>query len=131
MEGNTLLVKGKVRDRGERVQLTCQSVSLYQPSRVEGPTEGPTPVEAGPYRRQLQINLATTEDADADIVRLRQLFATLRQFPGEDEVYLAIVSNEGATKLEVPDLATGYCPQLHRQLVDLVGEQGLIVEDGK
>jgi len=27
----------------------------------------------------------------------------------------------------VPDLATGYCPELHRQLAGLVGEDNLIV----
>ena len=53
----------------------------------------------------------------------------LKQFPGEDEVYLSIVSSEGVTKLELPDLATDYCTELHQKLIGLVDEQDLIVEE--
>jgi DNA polymerase-3 subunit alpha len=123
-EGNTLLVKGKVKARGEGVQLTCFTASLYQPSSVEEPSDVIKPPQAVPSRRRLQINLPTSANADADISRLRQILDTLSKFPGNDEVHLTIVGNEGITKLEVPDL-TGYCAELHRQLVTLVGEDNL------
>jgi len=126
-EGNTLLVKGKVKARGEGVQLTCFTASLYQPSSVEEPSDEIKPPQAARSRRRLRINLPTSEDTNADISRLRQVFDTLRLFPGEDEVHLAIVGSEGVTKLEVPDLATGYCSELHRQLVSLVGADNLVV----
>jgi DNA polymerase-3 subunit alpha len=126
-EGNTLLIKGKVKSRGEGVQLTCFTATLYQPSSVEEPSDVIKPPQAARSRRRLQINLPTSEDPNADISLLRQVFDTLRLFPGEDEVHLAIVGSEGVTKLEVPDLATGYCPELHRQLVSLVGEDNLVV----
>ena len=126
-EGNTLLVKGKVKARGEGVQLTCFTASLYQPSSVEEPFDVIKPPQAVPSRRRLRINLPTSEDTNADISRLRQVFDTLRLFPGDDEVHLAIVGSEGVTKLEVPNLATGYCSELHRQLVSLVGEDNLVV----
>jgi DNA polymerase-3 subunit alpha len=123
-EGNTLLVKGKVKARGEGVQLTCFTASLYQPSNVDEP---PDIIESSQVlsRRRLQINLSTSQDINADIKRLKQVFDTLEQFPGDDEVSLAIVSTEGVTKLEVP--AAGYCPELHSQLVSLVGEGNLVV----
>jgi DNA polymerase-3 subunit alpha len=126
-EGNTLLIKGKVKSRGEGVQLTCFTATLYQPSSVEEPSDVIKPPQAARSRRRLQINLPTSEDPNADISLLRQVFDTLRLFPGEDEVHLAIVGSEGVTKLEVPDLATGYCPELHHQLVSLVGEDNLVV----
>ena len=126
-EGNTLLVKGKVKARGEGVQLTCFTASLYQPSSVEEPSDEIKPPQAVPSRRRLRINLPTSEDTNADISRLRQVFDTLRLFPGDDEVHLAIVGSEGVTKLEVPNLATGYCLELHHQLVSLVGEDNLVV----
>jgi DNA polymerase-3 subunit alpha len=126
-EGNTLLIKGKVKARCEGVQLTCFTASLYQPSSVAEPSDEIKPPQAAISRRRLQINLPTSEDTNADISRLRQVFDTLRLFPGEDEVHLAIVGNEGITKLEVPDLATGYCAELHRQLVSLVGEDNLVL----
>ncbi len=126
-EGNTLLVKGKVKAKGEGVQLTCFTASLYQPTSAEETSDAIKPPQAVPSRRRLQINLPISEDANADISRLRQVFDTLRMFQGDDEVHLAIVGSEGVTKLEVPDLATGYCPELHRQLVSLVGEDNLVV----
>jgi DNA polymerase-3 subunit alpha len=125
-EGNTLLVKGKVKARGEGVQLTCLTASLYQPGSIEEPPGVIEPPQAAPSRRRLQINLPTSEDTNTDIQRLRQVFATLEKFPGEDEVNLAIVSTGKITKMEVPD-PTGYCSELHRQLAGLVGEDNLIV----
>lgn len=128
-EGNTLLIKGKVKARGEGVQLVCLSVSLYQPSDTEEATETANNLSGATVRRRLQIRIPTSADTNADIILLRRVFDMLKQFPGNDEVHLAIVSGEEITKLEVPDLATSYCPELHRQLAELVGDQDLIVEN--
>ncbi|MDY6892722.1 MAG: DNA polymerase III subunit alpha [Chloroflexota bacterium] len=130
-EGNTLLVKGTVKKRGERIQITCLGASLYQPGKEhenEEPTEESTPSNTSHGRRRLQIKLPSSGDTNTDISCLRQLFDTLREFPGEDQVLLFIHSNEGVTKLEVPDLTTDYCPELHRQLVELIPEQNLVVK---
>ncbi|MFC1963120.1 DNA polymerase III subunit alpha [Chloroflexota bacterium] len=131
MEGNTLLIKGKVKIRAGRIQLTCNTISPYQP-KPEDETDTPT-VTAATFtrRRYLQINLTSTNDTDADTIRLSQIFALLKQFPGEDEVYLAIVDDEDATKLEVPNLATNYCPELSSLLINLVGEQGFALKENK
>ena len=128
-EGNNLLIKGKVKSRGERIQLSCLSASLYQTVGAGDFVETPTAPKAPPPPRRLHINLQTSENANFDIARLKHLIDTLRQFAGEDTVYLAITSSEGLTKLDMPDLTTSYCPDLHRQLVDLVGENSFIVED--
>ncbi len=124
-EGNTLLVKGKVKARGEGVQLTCFTVSLYQPGSVEESPDLVKTPQSVPTRRRLQINIPVSEDSSADISRLQQVFDVLSRFPGDDEVRLDIVSNEGVTKLEASP--TGYCPELHRKLVSLLGEGNLIV----
>ena len=102
---------------------------MYQPSKSEEPVEGPIQLNAAPRQRRLRINIPTSEDADADIARLRQIFDVLRQFPGEDEVHLVIVSSEGVTKLEVPHLGISYCPELRRQLVELISEKDVILEE--
>jgi DNA polymerase-3 subunit alpha len=128
-EGNNLIVKGKVKARGERVQLTCLSVSLYQPGGAEESADMPAQPQAALTRRRLQIRIATSENAEADVVRLRQIVDTLKQFLGEDKVALAILGSEGVTKLEMPDLTTGYCPELHHQLVDIVGEENFTAEN--
>jgi DNA polymerase-3 subunit alpha len=129
VEGNTLLVKGKVKARGEGVQLVCLSVSLYQPGGAEEAGEAVNNKSEAYSHRLLRIKIPTSSDADTDIALLRQVFDILRQFPGNDEVQLAIVSDNEITKLELPDLATRYCPELHHQLVALVGEQYLLVEN--
>ena len=125
-EGNTLLIKGKVRAKSERIQVTCLGVSLYQPDKSK---ESAEQSEVAPSRRRLRVNLTTSDDTNTDITRLRQLFNVLKQFPGQDKVYLTIVSGERTTKLEVPDLAIDYGPELHRYLVDVINEQDLIVEE--
>ncbi|MGB2855141.1 MAG: hypothetical protein WBC61_00635, partial [Dehalococcoidia bacterium] len=125
-EGNTLLIKGKVRAKSERIQVTCLGVSLYQPDKSK---ESAEQSEVPPSRRRLRVNLTTSDDTNTDITRLRQLFNVLKQFPGQDKVYLTIVSGERTTKLEVPDLAIDYGPELHRYLVDVINEQDLIVEE--
>lgn len=124
-EGNSLVVGGKVRVRGERVQLVCDSVVPY-PSEESEWQPGSQPTERP---RQLHITLAQTDDAEADIARLKDVFAALRGFPGGDSVHLAIRDSAGVTKLDVPNLTTGYYPELHRQLVALVGDEGLIVKE--
>jgi DNA polymerase-3 subunit alpha len=120
LEGNSLVVRGKVKVRGERVQLVCQSVTPY-PQESERQVEQPRP-------RALHIRLAQTDDAETDIARLRDVFDVLKGFPGEDSVHLAIIDSAGVTKLDVPKLTTGYCTKLHQQLVHLVGERGLTVK---
>jgi DNA polymerase-3 subunit alpha len=120
LEGNSLVVRGKVKVRGERVQLVCQSVTPY-PQESERQVEQPRP-------RELHISLAQTDDAETDIARLRDVFDVLKGFPGEDSVHLAIIDSAGVTKLDVPKLTTGYCTKLHQQLVHLVGERGLTVK---
>jgi len=128
-EGRTLIIKGKVRTRNERIQLTCFSVSPHQPGKSEESIEQPEQQSAASSRRRLKINLPTSEDTNADIARLRQLFDVLRQFPGEDDVYLTIVTSEGATKIEMPDFTTDYSPELHRHLVSLIDEQDITIEE--
>lgn len=134
-EGNILLVTGKVKvtERNGRVQLTCQEVKSYQPDseKIDQITDvAPQPLDQPTVERKkcrLLINLAPTSSADDDVARLREVFAVLRKYQGEDEVRLAITDTNGVVTLELPDLID-YCPELHQRLASLVGEEGLKVE---
>ena len=97
------------------MQLICDSASPY-PS--------PQPPEQLPHR-ELFITIAQTDNTDADITRLKRVFAALGEFPGEDSVHLAIKDATGVTKLDMPHIATGYCIDLRNLLISLVGEQGI------
>jgi DNA polymerase-3 subunit alpha len=154
---NTLLVRGKVRLRGGRVQLNCQNAVAYRPGEpfeglvlgvpAPGPSAGagfagrrlvpPSPTLDSrlgthdsllpPLPRRVTINISQTEDIEDDIARLRQVLAMLEQFPGEDKAYLAIDDSIGTVTLDLPTLGVSYCPQLHRQLAEIVGGERLII----
>ncbi|MBI4284169.1 MAG: DNA polymerase III subunit alpha [Chloroflexi bacterium] len=138
-EGNILLVEGKVRLRDDKVQVNCDSVRRYQPEAARPePAVIPEPNEVAVVAEKtppdvpisqtcrLLITLTQTSDQDGDIVRLRKLIELVKGFPGRDEVTLYIKNEEGIEPLRLP--STGYCPELHHRLVELVGEEGVRVE---
>jgi DNA polymerase-3 subunit alpha len=143
-EGNTLLVRGRVRLRGGRVQLNCLGAMPYRPGEpfeslesgvwsLESPSSTPDArgrtgdsLPSSPPRR-VTINISQTEDLENDIARLRQVLTMLEQFPGEDKAYLAIANIIGTVRLDLPTLNVRYCPELHRQLVEIMGEGGLSI----
>jgi len=139
-EGSELLIEGKVRLRDDRVQLNCDSVSRYQPEVAESEAVvAPEPVEvpaatAEPVAdialsrgHRLVISVSQTSDEDNDKAGLYQLFEALKGFPGSDEVSLCLSSEGRVVNLKLPH-TTGYCPELHQRLVELVGEEGVRVE---
>ncbi|MFC1915411.1 DNA polymerase III subunit alpha [Chloroflexota bacterium] len=139
-EGNILLVKGKVRLREDRVQVSCEKVSRYQPAVQEEETVPEPPVAAPPVAeeievstappeiRRLVINLSQTDDEEKDRVRLHELVAALRDFPGHDEVKLSVTNGERVINLKLSRIYTNYCPELNQRLVELVGEDGIRLE---
>jgi DNA polymerase III subunit alpha len=215
-EGNTLLVKGKVRVRNDKAQLNCDDVELYRPesvqiiqeaapaavknseetavaaekpetaeklpARVKEPkpeySHPPRPAENGqskPFKKppyssaqgrqdksfdrtrdkpfdktqgkpaqakavretpseppapvkkyRLSLSLAETNDDAEDIARLTKLSEIIHTFKGKDEVILVLGTNGSTERLRFS--TTGYCDDLHRQLIDLLGEGGVGVE---
>jgi DNA polymerase-3 subunit alpha len=133
MEGNILLVEGRVRVREDRVQVQCDKVSLHQPSE-EAPAPTAKPVieesKAPPVpviTRRLTLTLRQTADRQNDTVVLRKVMTVLKDYPGKDEAKLEIVNGERTTHLRLPK--TGYCPELHQRLAQLVGEGEVRVEE--
>jgi len=140
-EGNILVVEGKVRLRDDRVQLNCDYVRHYQPEAVRGeevitsqPGDMPVVAEettaytASAESRRLVISITQTSDEDSDIAYLHKLIATLKDFPGQDEVSLRVTNEERVVNLKLSNITTNYCPELHQRLVELVGEEGLRLE---
>jgi len=120
-EGNILLVEGRVRARGERVQLGCDTVHQYQ---IEESIEEVVP----PKRRRLVINIAQTSDEEGDIARLEQILDALKDYPGGEEVRLRVNKDDEVIDLEFPDIMTRYCPELHQRLTSLVPEDDVVVD---
>jgi DNA polymerase-3 subunit alpha len=128
-EGSIVLVEGKVRVRNDQVQLSCDNVRQYQLETAPEapPEEEKKPEPPPPPKSHLTISIKQTENIDNDVACLNKLVDTLRIFPGEDEVNMCVVSGDRVVNLKLSNIYTGYCPELHQRLVELVGEEGLKV----
>jgi DNA polymerase-3 subunit alpha len=122
VEGNILLVQGKVKARGERIQLVCEQVHKYHLGAVEPSPEAPS------KKNHLVITIIQTEDKQADLAQLHQILNVIREYPGQDEVYLTIATKEGTLNLEMPNITTNYCTELRQELLSLARGK-LIVEE--
>jgi DNA polymerase-3 subunit alpha len=137
-EGNILEVKGKIRLRDERLQFTCDDARMYQaePVQTEGlpsviPEKKPEPEpEPQPKNQTVIINLHQTENADNDIANLGRVTAILKEYPGQDEVSLRIVNGTMIHNLKWP-FFVHYSLELHRRVAQVVGEDGVKLENGK
>ncbi|MBI4297000.1 MAG: DNA polymerase III subunit alpha [Chloroflexi bacterium] len=118
-EGQILLVRGKVRSRGDQVSISCDEATPYQPAEA---SLTPTQPEA-PCRYSVSLILPHMSDEARAKARLREVTALLKSFPGEDEVTILIPNRVGRTRMAFPN--TGYCPELHRRLASLLGEDGI------
>jgi DNA polymerase-3 subunit alpha len=133
-EGNELIVQGKVRARDDEISVICDDVKYYE-IPVNGAAESavaeipPAKIPAKPpERRRLTIHINQTADAQGDISRLNQIIAALKAYTGHDEVRLKIINGGAAIPLKLPSIYTGYCPELKRHLIEIIGKDGLSVE---
>ncbi|UCE98210.1 MAG: DNA polymerase III subunit alpha [Dehalococcoidia bacterium] len=141
-EGNILLIDGKVRLRGDWVQLVCEHVRFYKieenkekedlalmskkiltPS-VASREKGGVP----PKMRRLIIHLKQTSDKSGDIARLHKINNILRDYPGYDEANLIVDNGTKFFKLHLSAMRVDYCPQLHQRLVDVIGKDAVQLE---
>ncbi|MDM7999645.1 MAG: DNA polymerase III subunit alpha [Dehalococcoidia bacterium] len=126
IEGNILLIQGKVRARNDGAQLICDQVRQYEPGK-EKPRLEPAPPER-PRRYRLLITIGQTDNDQNDLQRLASTMETLRSHPGEDDVSLTIVSNGQRIRLDLPNIAVAYSRELHERLAELVGESNVRLE---
>jgi hypothetical protein len=86
-------------------------------------------IEEAPVKsRRLVVTITQTGDEASDVAYLQKLIDTLKDFPGQDEVNLRVVSEGKVIKLKLSNMSANYCPELHQRLVELVGEEGIGVE---
>ena len=73
------------------------------------------------------ISINQTDDEDSDVDRLNRIMATVREYPGDDEVRLRVDTGDGVRKLKLPKTAE-YCPDMHQLLAEIVGEANVMLE---
>ncbi len=144
-EDNELVVEGKVRLRNDRAQLNCDQLHRYQPEEVrDGEVTAPEPdgtpviteektTHGEPEQsRCLIISIRASNDNDKDIDSLHRVVETLKEFPGNDEFDLRLISNGKPLRLKLPDVSgISYCSEIHQRLAEMVGEEGLRLESSE
>jgi DNA polymerase-3 subunit alpha len=74
------------------------------------------------------IMLRSTGDRRRDTLRMRRVHGLLTSYPGTDRFTFHVFESSRRYHLEFPSSTTGYCPELHAQLLALLGEGAVRVE---
>ncbi len=129
-EGNILLVQGRVRARGDSVQIVADSVSTYElNTEPEETTLDTTYPDQTP--RQITIYLNQTEDETADQELFNSVVAALKRSPGLDRVSLVINNGSRIYHMEIPDLQVNYTDSLGKKITAIAGTGAVKVTDGR
>jgi DNA polymerase-3 subunit alpha len=96
-------------------------VATIQVSRAEESS-----AEAEP--KIVTVMLDSTGDRTRDALRMRRVHGLLNSYPGNDRFAFLLFEASHRYLLEFPSSSTGYCAELHAQLVELVGEHRVRVE---
>ncbi|MFC2034758.1 DNA polymerase III subunit alpha [Chloroflexota bacterium] len=139
-DGNLLQLEATVKIRDDSVQLNVNKAYPYQLATVQAETVTSTALtdDVPPLMQEasaktlpteihrLVITITQTSDKDSDIANLQKVNTALKEFPGHDEVILRVGIEGEINSFKLSN--TSYCPDLHQQLINLVGEDGLSLE---
>lgn len=76
----------------------------------------------------IKVFLRSTGDRKRDTLRMRRVYGLLTSYPGIDRFAVYVFEGKRRYHLEFPNETTGYCPELHAQLNDLLGDASVQVE---
>ncbi len=88
----------------------------------------PAPRGDGTELHMLTLVVRSTGDKERDARRLRRVHGLLLSYPGRDRFAFLVYEAARHYYLEFPNATTGYCKELHSQLVTLLGEGSLRIE---
>jgi DNA polymerase-3 subunit alpha len=80
-------------------------------------------------KRIVTVLLKSTGDRRRDTLRMRRVHGLITSYPGADRFIFQVFEAKRRYHLEFPSSTTGYCPELHIQLVELLGEGAVQVEE--
>lgn len=129
--GRVLVVTGKVSAKKREPAILCEAVQVdvvrprgngseEQRGRPSRPQSGSLSTTTGP--RRIEIIFRRSDDKEADIRLLSQVYQTLRRYSGEDRFMMYVEVDGRVYQLDFPNYTTRYCPELERELVELLGE---------
>ncbi len=120
-EDNILIIKGMLKNRNGGVQLNCQEVYNYQDNNNGGLSQPETELK----RKFLTIALSETGNSNKDIELLHKTIAILQNYPGGSSISLTIIGDDETTCLNMPKITINYCPELEKEIEDLLGADSL------
>ncbi len=139
-ENNILLIHGRVRQRADRLTLVCEAAQPYSvEEKAPGETGFTEPVAGeADTSREMEQSMGTNgagngttyrliitfnrgPDDAADLEKVRQVMAALKEFQGPDQVTFAVANGHGVVFVRMP-VTTRYCAGLRRRLAELLGE---------
>ena len=144
-EGNLLLVSGRLKVRGDELSVHCDQAMVYGGEK-EGARQDSapgTPQHDGPNTAgeesdtlhspdpagNLFLSLVDSEDPGEDAHVLREAIRTILEYSGTSSVSLEISSGKKRVLMELPNITTGYCSELHERLEWLLGQGSVRVEE--
>lgn len=80
------------------------------------------------FRMMTIVLRANRGESDRGLMQMKRLVNVLRSYPGKDKFGLMIFENGKRVALEFPNDTTGYCSELMRRLIELVGEDNVQVK---
>ena len=90
-------------------------------------TEQPL-AEASGDPRMITLRLHSTGDRERDARRMRRVHGLLTSYPGRDRFVFHVYEASRRYHLEFPNSTTGFCADLRRELLTLLGEGSVQVE---
>ncbi len=78
--------------------------------------------------QMVTIILRSTGDRRRDALRMRRVHGLLSSYPGNDRFAFHVFETSRRYHLEFPSSSTGYCPELHAQLLGMLGEGAIQIE---
>jgi DNA polymerase-3 subunit alpha len=111
---------------------TSQSATVTQVQEVASTTPALTSKEGtasiDPEPKIVTVMLDSSGDRNRDALRMRRVHGLLNSYPGNDRFAFLLFEASHRYLLEFPSSSTGYCAELHAQLVELVGEHRVRIE---
>jgi DNA-directed DNA polymerase III PolC len=86
-------------------------------------------VKAPEPQRWLMIYFKRSDDAERDRRKLLRLHGILTSYPGKDRFTIVLEDNKQSYSMEFPNHTTGYCEDLKKDVLSIVGEANLEVFD--
>jgi DNA polymerase-3 subunit alpha len=76
----------------------------------------------------VKVFLRSTGDRKRDTLRMRRVYGLLTSYHGNDRFAVYVFEGSQRYHLEFPNDTTGYCPELHSQLHELLGDANVQIE---